>query len=88
MDRIELEKIARREFSNHLSVPLEEVVDSAELEVDLGADSLDVIELVMIFEETFNIIIPDEEAEKLRTVRQALDYLEAKINEARSKDKQ
>jgi len=45
---------------------------------DLGADSLDIVELVMAFEEAFGIDIPDEDAEKITTVKQAIDYIEAK----------
>jgi acyl carrier protein len=45
---------------------------------DLGADSLDIVELVMAFEEAFEIDIPDEDAEKIVTVKDAIDYIEAK----------
>ena len=45
---------------------------------DLGADSLDIVELVMAFEEAFEIDIPDEDAEKIATVKDAIDYIEAK----------
>ena len=44
---------------------------------DLGADSLDTVELVMAFEEAFEIEIPDEDAEKIRTVKDAVDYIQA-----------
>ena len=44
---------------------------------DLGADSLDIVELVMAFEEAFEIEIPDEDAEKIRTVKDAVDYIGA-----------
>ena len=47
---------------------------------DLGADSLDTVELIMQFEEEFSIEIPDEEAEKLHSVGQAVDYISAKLN--------
>ena len=47
---------------------------------DLGADSLDTVELIMQFEEEFGIEIPDEEAEKLHSVGQAVDYISAKLN--------
>ena len=47
---------------------------------DLGADSLDTVELIMQFEEEFNIEIPDEEAEGLRSVGQAVDYILTKVN--------
>ena len=46
---------------------------------DLGADSLDTVELVMALEEEFNTEIPDEEAEKITTVQQAIDYIEANL---------
>ena len=45
---------------------------------DLGADSLDIVELVMAFEEAFDIDIPDEDAEKIATVKDAIDYIENK----------
>ena len=45
---------------------------------DLGADSLDIVELVMAFEEAFDLDIPDEDAEKIRTVKDAVDYIEGK----------
>jgi acyl carrier protein len=45
---------------------------------DLGADSLDIVELVMAFEEAFDLDIPDEDAEQIRTVKNAIDYIEAK----------
>ena len=51
---------------------------SASFVDDLGADSLDIVELVMAFEEAFGIDIPDEDAEKITTVKQAIDYIEAK----------
>ena len=46
---------------------------------DLGADSLDTVELIMEFEKTFDISIPDEQAEKIQTVGQAIDYLESQL---------
>jgi acyl carrier protein len=57
----------------------ESAVDStASFVDDLGADSLDIVELVMAFEEAFEIDIPDEDAEKITTVKDAIDYIEAK----------
>jgi acyl carrier protein len=47
---------------------------------DLGADSLDIVELVMAFEEAFEIEIPDEDAEKITTVKEAIDYIEARTS--------
>ena len=54
----------------------EEVTPEAAFIEDLGADSLDTVELVMAFEEEFGIVIPDEEADKIRTVGQAIKYIE------------
>jgi len=53
-----------------------EVTPSASFVDDLGADSLDQVELVMAFEEAFDVEIPDEDAEKIRTVKDAIEYLE------------
>ena len=60
-----------------LGVNESEVTDGASFIDDLGADSLDTIELVMAFEEAFGIEIPDEAAEKIKTVRDAVDYVDA-----------
>ncbi|MGQ9918366.1 MAG: acyl carrier protein [Bryobacteraceae bacterium] len=57
------------------------IEDNASIVDDLGADSLDVVELVMAFEEAFDIDIPDTDAEKIRTVKDAIDYIEAKKKE-------
>jgi acyl carrier protein len=58
-----------------LGVEESEVTPNASFVDDLGADSLDVVELVMAFEEAFDIEIPDEDAEKIRTVQEAVDYI-------------
>ena len=58
-----------------LGVDEEEVTLDASFTDDLGADSLDIVELVMAFEEEFGIEIPDEEAEKISNVREAVDYI-------------
>ncbi len=63
-----------------LGVDMKEVVESASFIEDLGADSLDTVELVMAFEESFEIEIPDEDADKLATVGAAIEYLDGKIN--------
>lgn len=59
-----------------LGVDEDEVEMDASFTDDLGADSLDIVELVMAFEEEFGIEIPDEEAENISTVRQAVDYID------------
>jgi acyl carrier protein len=59
-----------------LQVDEAEVTPSASFQEDLGADSLDVVELVMQFEEAFDLEIPDEDAEKIKTVKDAIDYIE------------
>jgi len=62
-----------------LGVKEEEVTDEASFVDDLGADSLDTVELVMALEEEFKTEIPDEEAEKITTVQQAVDYITANL---------
>jgi acyl carrier protein len=59
-----------------LGVEEDEVTMEASFTDDLGADSLDIVELVMAFEEEFGIEIPDEEAEKIGTVREAVEYID------------
>ena len=61
---------------NELGVEAEKVTASASFVEDLGADSLDTVELVMAFEEEFGIEIPDEDAEKLQTVGDAINYIQ------------
>jgi len=60
----------------HLGVDESKVTETASFVDDLGADSLDTVELVMAFEEEFGMEIPDEEAEKLRTVGDAISYIQ------------
>ncbi len=62
--------------SEQLGTDLEDVKPEAKFAEDLGADSLDTVELVMALEEEFDIEIPDEEAEKITTVQAVLDYIE------------
>lgn len=64
-----------------LGVTPEQVTPEASFIEDLGADSLDTVELVMALEEEFDIQIPDEEAEKITTVQQAVDYIVTKKGE-------
>ena len=60
----------------HLNVDADKVTDTASFIEDLGADSLDTVELVMAFEEEFGIEIPDEDAEKIQSVRDAYNYID------------
>ena len=64
----------------NLNVPEEQVTPEAKFIEDLGADSLDTVELVMAFEEEFGIEVPDEEAENLLSVGQAVDFISNKLN--------
>ncbi|HEX5183894.1 MAG TPA: acyl carrier protein [Allosphingosinicella sp.] len=61
----------------HLGVEESKVTEDASFIDDLGADSLDIVELVMAFEEEFGVEIPDDAAEKITTVRDAIDYIDA-----------
>jgi acyl carrier protein len=63
-------------IAEELGVDREEVTDNARFIDDLGADSLDTVELVMRFEEEFGIEIPDEDAEKIQSVRDSIAYIE------------
>ncbi len=63
-----------------LGVKEEEVTNESSFVDDLGADSLDTVELVMALEEEFETEIPDEEAEKITTVQQAIDYITARLS--------
>jgi len=65
-------------ISEQLGVPEGDVKPEASFVNDLGADSLDTVELVMALEEEFSIEIPDEDAEKIATVQNAIDYIKAK----------
>ena len=66
-------------IAEQLGVKPEEVTDQAKFVDDLGADSLDTVELVMALEEEYGVEIPDEDAEKLTTVGEAIKYIEEKL---------
>jgi acyl carrier protein len=68
--------------AEQLGVKAEQVTSAASFVDDLGADSLDTVELVMALEEEFEIEIPDEDAEKITTVQQAIDYINERRNKA------
>ncbi len=67
---------------DQLGVENPEVTEKASFTDDLGADSLDIVELVMAFEEEFNIEIPDEDAEKIASVEDAVSYIEEHAGKA------
>ena len=72
-----IEERVKKIVAEQLGVKLEEVTNEASFVDDLGADSLDTVELVMALEEEFETEIPDEEAEKINTVQAAIDYVTA-----------
>ena len=71
----DIENRVKKIVVEHLGIDEGKVVETASFIDDLGADSLDTVELVMAFEEEFDCEIPDEEAEKITTVKQANDYV-------------
>jgi acyl carrier protein len=73
-----LENKVRKIIAEKLSVDLDEVIPEASFVDDLGADSLDLVELIMSMEEAFDIEISDEDAEKMVLVQDALDYIEVR----------
>lgn len=72
-----IEDKVKKIIAEKLSVDLEEVVPEASFVDDLGADSLDLVELIMSMEEEFDVDISDEDAEKIATVQDAIDYIHA-----------
>ena len=77
MDDTQLFDKLRQIVVEQLGVSAEEVTRQASFQEDLGADSLDTVELVMALEEEFDVEIPDEDAEKLTTVESVLQYIQA-----------
>ena len=73
-----IEEQVKNIVAEQLGVKEEEVTNAASFVDDLGADSLDTVELVMALEEEFETEIPDEEAEKITTVQQAIDFINAR----------
>lgn len=72
----------RAVISSHLGAAVEEVTPESKLVDDLGADSLDQVEIVMGLEDEFEIEIPDDDAEKISTVQQVIDYITGKVPKA------
>jgi len=73
-----VEQKVKQIIVEQLGVDEAQVDNTASFVDDLGADSLDIVELIMAFEEAFDLDIPDEEAEKITIVKDAIDYIEAK----------
>jgi len=74
-----VEERVKKIIAENLGVEEDEITPEAKFVDDLGADSLDTVELVMAFEEEFDIEIPDEDAEKILTVGKAIEYIKEKI---------
>lgn len=74
-----IEERVKKIVAEQLGAKEEDVTNEASFVDDLGADSLDTVELVMALEEEFECEIPDEEAENIRTVQQAVDYIKANV---------
>ncbi len=75
-----IEQRVKKIVAEQLGVSEAEVKNESSFQEDLGADSLDTVELVMALEEAFGCEIPDEDAEKITSVQQAIDYVSANLN--------
>lgn len=75
----------RQIIAEQLMVDINEVTDDASFVEDLGADSLDTVEMVMEIEDEFGIEIPDEDAEKIQTVGKAIEYIKRKVEAQQAK---
>ena len=80
---MDIEQKVKQIICEQLSVEESEVTPEASFVETLNADSLDIVELVMTFEEAFNIEIPDDEAEKIRTVSNAFEYIKSRKKKSR-----
>jgi acyl carrier protein len=79
----DIDQRVRAIIAKHLEIDLGAVKPEASFIDDLGADSLAIVELVLAFEEEFEIDIPDEETERIRTVQNAVDYISSRMNQGR-----
>ena len=77
----DVEKIVKQIVCEQLSVKEEDITNASSFVDDLNADSLDTVELVMALEDEFETEIPDEEAEKITTVQEAIDYIKANLKD-------
>lgn len=87
-DRAEIEAKVKKIVAEQMGVAEAEITPETSFVNDLNADSLDTVELVMEFEDEFEMSIPDEEAEKIQTVGMAIDYIMAHLNSAGEKKAQ
>ena len=78
----EVSKKVKKIIAEQLGRPEDEIKDQASFLGDLGADSLDIVELIMTLEEEFDTEISDDDAEKIQTVQEAIDYILAKLENA------
>jgi acyl carrier protein len=78
--QMSIEEKVKNIIVEQLGVDLESVTPEASFIDDLGADSLDIVELVMTMEEEFDLEIPDEDAEKIKTVADVSNYIKSKVN--------
>ncbi len=76
----DIELKVKSAVAEQLDVPVEDINNDSSFMNDLGADSLDLVELVMTFENDFDITIPDEDSNELTTVQKAMDYIQAKLD--------
>lgn len=81
MTRENVAEEIKKLISESLSTDIKEIKEDSKFVDDLGADSLDIVELVMAMENKFNIEIPDEDAQKIKTVGEAIDYITKRISE-------
>ena len=79
----DIDQRVRAIIAKHLEIDLVEVKSEASFIDDLGADSLAIVELVLAFEEEFELDIPDEETERIRTVQNAVDYISSRVTPGR-----
>jgi acyl carrier protein len=77
----DIEQRVREIIADQLGEPIENITPEKDFQQDLGADSLDVVELVMALEEEFGIQIPEEDAEKIKTVGDAINYIKEKVGQ-------
>ncbi|MFH1583322.1 MAG: acyl carrier protein [Candidatus Falkowbacteria bacterium] len=81
MEKTAIEQIVVEIVAEQLDMSKEDVVLEASFSDDLGADSLDQVELIMAFEEKFDFIVSDEDAEKIETVQNAIDYISSHMGQ-------